>query len=218
MTIPSQDMMKACKKCGIVKMLYDFMPQQNRCRECYNKYHRDWRAKIKQEYAEKSKARYHQNIASMDEKELKEFRKKSCEKTKKRNDAIREKVFMAYGGYKCVCCGETEPSFLTIDHINNDGARARKKIGYPKGGTHFYTWIIKNGFPDDLQVLCWNCQWGKVKNNGICPHRIRCNDYPIKGVGLSSPKLNTPVSGDDIVYSVWKHTAAERRTEINDLR
>ena len=23
---------------------------------------------------------------------------------------------MAYGGYKCTCCGETEPKFLSIDH------------------------------------------------------------------------------------------------------
>jgi hypothetical protein len=23
-----------------------------------------------------------------------------------------------------------------------------------------------------------NCQWGKRNNNGVCPHKERCNDYP----------------------------------------
>ena len=28
-------------------------------------------------------------------------------------------------GRACSCCGETEPAFLTIDHVNNDGAEHR---------------------------------------------------------------------------------------------
>src|SRR3990167_2513529 len=34
-------------------------------------------------------------------------------------------VIFHYGG-RCACCGELEPKFLAIDHINNDGAVHRK--------------------------------------------------------------------------------------------
>jgi hypothetical protein len=76
----------------------------------------------------------------------------------------REKVISHYGK-KCKCCGETEMKFLTIDHINNDGAEHKRSIG----GVDLYNWIIKNNFPDTFQVLCWNCNCAKGKY-GVCPH------------------------------------------------
>jgi hypothetical protein len=84
--------------------------------------------------------------------------------------AIKDKVYEAYGGYVCNCCGESEPSFLSIDHVNNDGAAQRKEIG--SGGERIYKWLVKNNFPEGYQVLCMNCQWGRRKNNGICPHKL----------------------------------------------
>ena len=68
---------------------------------------------------------------------------------------------------KCACCGETQREFLTIDHINENGAAHRKEVG--KGKT-IYKFIIKNNFPNDLQILCFNCNWGKYVNDGVCPH------------------------------------------------
>ena len=58
--------------------------------------------------------------------------------------------------------------FLTIDHVNRDGAqrrREREAMGYG-----FYRQIVKTGFPADLQVLCFNCNCGRERNNGLCPH------------------------------------------------
>lgn len=80
----------------------------------------------------------------------------------------------AYGN-KCNCCGEDNPLFLTIDHINNDGykIRPRNKNGNysaPFSG-QYYIQIIKANFPKDLQLLCWNCNCGKHRNKGICPHK-----------------------------------------------
>lgn len=75
----------------------------------------------------------------------------------------RKKVFKHYGG-KCVCCGITTPEFLEVDHVNNDGKEHRKTTG-----RHVYTWIIKNGFPTDLQLLCANCNRSKSKL-GVCAH------------------------------------------------
>lgn len=84
-------------------------------------------------------------------------------------------VFEAYGGSKCNCCGETVLEFLTIDHINNNGAEHRREItgssNRSGGGSYMYLWLIKNNFPEGFQVLCANCQLGKAINGGICPHK-----------------------------------------------
>lgn len=88
----------------------------------------------------------------------------------------RDRVFEAYGGYKCACCGETERMFLTIDHINGGGTRHRKEL--KGGGMWVYRWIENNDFPEGFQVLCMNCNFAKGQNfrrNGVntCPHANR---------------------------------------------
>ena len=77
-------------------------------------------------------------------------------------------VINHYGG-KCSCCGVSLLSFLTIDHINNNGNIFRKEHNLP-GGVRFYKWIVKNNYPNDLQVLCWSCNSSKAMNKGICAH------------------------------------------------
>jgi len=79
---------------------------------------------------------------------------------------LREQVIQAYGGPECVCCGETERAFLCIDHVRGGGYKHRKEIGTGS----LYRWLRKNGFPPGFQVLCFNCNMGKVLNHGICPH------------------------------------------------
>jgi hypothetical protein len=78
------------------------------------------------------------------------------------------KVFEAYGGMKCACCGESNSKFLTIDHIDQNGAKHRKEIGK---GTRLYVWLRSNNFPSGFQVLCYNCNCGRYHNKGICPHK-----------------------------------------------
>ena len=80
---------------------------------------------------------------------------------------LKAKVIAAYGG-KCECCGESEPAFLTIDHVNNNGSEHRKSIG----SNRIYGWLEKHGFPrDGFQLLCFNCNCGRRINGGICPHQ-----------------------------------------------
>src|SRR5271157_769821 len=84
------------------------------------------------------------------------------------NRLRRIRVLMHYGG-KCACCGETGMPFLTLDHINNDGKKDRKYMV----GSYWFRWIVKNGYPKDLQVLCWNCNMSKSRyGSGVCPHKI----------------------------------------------
>lgn len=70
----------------------------------------------------------------------------------------------------CKCCGENELLFLTIDHINNDGALHRQVFGV-KGGIPLFRFLIKNNFPEGFQILCWNCNYGKHLGGGVCPHQ-----------------------------------------------
>jgi hypothetical protein len=93
--------------------------------------------------------------------------KRSREKWRKYREMILD-----YYGRKCVCCGEEEESFLTLDHINDDGYLDRNPNGDKKSGKELYVLVEKQGFPDKYQILCQNCNWGK-KIKGICPHQIK---------------------------------------------
>jgi len=90
------------------------------------------------------------------------------ESSRLRKSYQRLMVLEYYSGGKleCNCCGESEYDFLTIDHINGGGYKHKKEV---KG--HIEIWLIMNGFPDGFQVLCWNCNCGRHKNGGVCPHK-----------------------------------------------
>ena len=83
-------------------------------------------------------------------------------------DAIRKnrKIVLEHYGHKCQCCGENKFEFMAIDHINGKGDEQRKI--YRSG--NFFTWIIKNNFPDDLRILCHNCN-SAIGFYGYCPHQ-----------------------------------------------
>ena len=83
-----------------------------------------------------------------------------------------KRIIYGFYGNACTCCGEMEPLFLSINHINNNGNQARQED--KTGGTNFYRLLARkiqrNEAPTDLQILCHNCNWGKHINGGICPH------------------------------------------------
>lgn len=82
--------------------------------------------------------------------------------------AARAKVLDHYGR-ECACCGESIDLFLTIDHINNDGAEHRKRDLYGIGGNVLYRWLVRKSFPPGFQTLCYNCNMARA-HHGICPH------------------------------------------------
>lgn len=134
-------------------------------------YQRRYRAKLGNVLHVRAVKRRVDKIAQMTPEELAEFRKKESDKTFRLTAKLRQEVFTAYGGTVCCCCGETGSKFLSIDHIDNDGAEMRKSGKQPRGGTAFYQWLRKSGFPKGFQVLCMNCNVGKHRNGGICPHQ-----------------------------------------------
>ena len=79
-------------------------------------------------------------------------------------DAVKKlQVLCHYSDSKCACivCGEDDPACLSIDHINGGGGEHRRRIG-----SHFYAWLIKQGFPNGYQTLCMNCQFKKRYHEG----------------------------------------------------
>lgn len=86
---------------------------------------------------------------------------------KARNHEFKLRVFNAYGGVQCACCGESNHEYLTLDHVNNDGAAHRKELN----GKPIYHWLCRNGFPPGFQVLCMNCNRSKHDYGGVCWHK-----------------------------------------------
>jgi len=86
---------------------------------------------------------------------------------RERNLAQKAEMVSAYGG-RCECCGETEITFLSLDHVLGGGTQHRKAVGngrilrdlrdagWPKGG---------------YRVLCMNCQFG-YRFGRTCPHQL----------------------------------------------
>lgn len=126
-------------------------------------------------------------------KELESFRKhlqhstglrsqcRACERIRNRNtrkrydnkdkrDAIKKRFLAHYGG-ACKCCSEDNSRLLTAEHINNDGKKHSNKNGRRYTGHNLYLALEKEGYPDDITVLCFNCNVGSRNNGGICPHK-----------------------------------------------
>lgn len=80
-------------------------------------------------------------------------------KTAKRRRSIKQKILNHYGQMcNCNCgCAVTKFEWLSVDHKNNDGADHRRKLG----SISVYDWIIRNNFPDNIQILCFNCNCAK---------------------------------------------------------
>lgn len=83
---------------------------------------------------------------------------------------LRSEMLIAYGG-KCNCCGEDQSLFLQLDHVENDGHLDRKAH---KTSNKLLAHLKKAGWPKDrYQLLCANCNFGKLMNGGVCPHQIQ---------------------------------------------
>ena len=76
-------------------------------------------------------------------------------------------VIAGYGG-ACVCCGEANPEFLVIDHINGGGRAHRESLGGKSAD--LYRYLRKNNWPrDEFRLLCQNCNMS-FGMYGRCPH------------------------------------------------
>lgn len=159
---------KRCGKCKKNKILEDFYVDDGQycspCKEC--------RLKSRTiNYANKTK----------EEKDI--LTRKSCKRQKDQREWINTnhlasrhiakiRVFSILGT-KCDCCGETIREFLSLDHVNGDGNKDKKKRKLDGGG--FWARIlkeIKEECPiNKYRTLCFNCNCAKGFL-GYCPHEI----------------------------------------------
>lgn len=85
---------------------------------------------------------------------------------------LKEDAVARLGG-KCVCCGEKEMEFLTVDHVNGGGKKHRedlKKAG--KSPTQAIYRELRDAADVSMyRLLCWNCNSSAHFGNGICVHQ-----------------------------------------------
>lgn len=124
----------------------------NRKRREYGK-----RPEVKKKKAEQFKKWRENNL---------ERAKEITNKAKKKYEERCKKLVFEHYGKECACCREGEQMFLTIDHINGGGTKHRKEIR-----SKISVWLFRNNFPEGFQTLCFNCNWGKHVNGGVCPHQ-----------------------------------------------
>ena len=95
---------------------------------------------------------------------------KQTVRAKRYRHRIKDIINQHYGNI-CNCCGESNPLFLTLDHVNNDGNKQRAMFTSEMNLYIDVAVKIKRGdAPTDLRILCYNCNCGRQRNNGICPH------------------------------------------------
>jgi hypothetical protein len=183
---------KFCTRCKVWKSTTEFAPNAGRqdglqvyCRPCWASYRSGRKEKdaksmalwyvrnaedqrkraLERYYADPEPGRARRRKVNMTPEEY----AKHVAMVMERARMIKAEVFTHYGT-SCACCGESNPGFLTIDHINGCTKEERKTQGL---GTGFYCWLRKNGFPEGFQTLCYNCNSGRATNGGICPHKAR---------------------------------------------
>lgn len=169
--------MKHCKKCDRTLDPSCFSSHPNTrdklyssCKECVSEYNRTRHADP--ERKAKAIARSKGWAAANREKRRAIVKRHDA----KSRPSVKLAAFNAYGGPVCACCGEQTIEFLTIDHVNNDGAEHRKKVS----GGGIFKWLRAKKYPPGFQVLCRNCNWGKHVNGGVCPHqtkKLRCEAF-----------------------------------------
>lgn len=116
--------------------------------------------------------------------------------------------FLEMYGKICNCCGQSDPRFLTLDHINNDGGEHRKTLSDDVNAV--LRIALKNHRPDLYQILCYNCNMGRAANKGICPHKGLPLEEYINNITNISKRLNNKRDSD--------YSAVEAKAEYDRLR
>lgn len=107
-----------------------------------------------------------EKAAERQRERTREYTLEMATKRKAKRVALRQEVLEHYGN-KCVCCNETEPMFLNIDHINGGGTAHRRQLHIDS----IYKWLKRNSYPDGFQILCANCN-GAKGHYSECPHTL----------------------------------------------
>lgn len=205
---------RRCTKCLLEKPIDEFNlsnirlgHRRHECKACESERKKNWyNANHAREAHKRAEYARRHNVERSGSQE---FRTRNRKYQRDYRQKLKAIVYDHYG-HRCACCGETEPLFLSIDHVNNDGYALRKYNGHPQQNARFLKWLIDNNFPDDFQILCMNCNFGKSKNGGICPHQQGSTTIPQGSTSKRTEAHRTHAinEGDDMVSSAMKVAAA----------
>jgi len=134
---------RQCKKCHKIRPLVEFPyydrgqgRRRHECIECNRIRVESHHKKNKERRLKRARERYAQNPSKYWSSE--QIERAKC-LARQKNAELRNIVIKRYGGV-CVCCGEAEPKFLTMDHVENNGQHMRKNVHGT--GVAVYRWII----------------------------------------------------------------------------
>ena len=121
----------------------------------------DWVKNNPEKARQRYKKWYEENkdhARKMKRERMREYRaanpEKYKEQSRKAKAKLKQKVFDMYGDI-CALCGFTDKRALTLDHIQNNGAAERKKIG--ERGVYYRA--IEEYRPLEYRIICMNCQF-----------------------------------------------------------
>lgn len=112
-------------------------------------------------------------------------------KKKKTELQLLKEKFIEMYGHRCACCGEANPAFLSLDHVNNNGTEHRCKHTkvhiHDRLGNPHITWsenrpalmreVVSEYRPGEYQILCYNCNFGRGHDKDRkCPHERESPD------------------------------------------
>jgi hypothetical protein len=142
------------------------MLEDSEYKKKHNSKNKEWADKNPNKVQDKNKRLY----STYTEKQMKDravytklWRTLNPGKIEAFNEQRKVKVLSYYGKDKTLqCCWEgcsiCDPDMLSIDHVNNDGAKDRKTR---RTGNSLYLSLEKDGYPEGFQTLCHNHQWKK---------------------------------------------------------
>lgn len=166
---------KTCTRCGELLDLDKFRVLKDGrydswCKPCNalhaNKYyHNNKNGRLAQYYSE-YKISHKEQIKLRTQKYQKTHKEKVNQFGKNYRDRIKIAFLEMYGG-KCVCCGECNQEFLTIEHKNGQVGVKKKEKTYKA-----YRNAINELRPDIYEILCMNCNFSRGKF-GYCPHQAK---------------------------------------------
>ena len=142
---------------------------RSKCKKCTNIVCKDYREKKKvTETKEQRSARLAYALAYYGE-----HSEKLTEHGRQYRASLKLSTFRQYSKEipECACCGENNIEFLSMDHVDGNGAEHRRNTGCGTGDV-MYRWLRRHGYPAGFQVLCFNCNQAKGRL-GQCPHQSK---------------------------------------------
>lgn len=173
---------RICTECGKRRPLdakhfgttFDYL--RHVCRRCLYERAQKWRKDNKERYDKQRREadykRYHRDGGVHRREVMRVWMAKNKDRLNKaaRERALRFKIQVlsrySDGPPSCSCCGETAIRFLTADHMQPVRDKALRRMT----GNALYQYLKNRNYPSDYQVMCFNCNIGRMCNGGVCPH------------------------------------------------